>query len=94
MAPNDAWLHKGLRELFIIRFLNFARLKEFDRAIEVAERLTREYPSSPQGYAWLSFAHAQLGRRGEAIRALERALELDPENAQAHRELLRLRSGS
>lgn len=93
-APHHRRLHDGLRDLFIIRIANLARLEQHHRAVLVAEQLTREYPRYAPGYAWLGQANARLGHRDRAERALEKALELDPENSRARRELLRLHSGS
>ena len=87
VAPRDRRLRNGLRELFIIRITNLVRLKQHDDAVLVAEQLTREYPSHAPGHAWLGSTYARLGRRDEATQAFRRALELDPENARARREL-------
>jgi len=93
--PHNPRIHEGLRVLVIIRIRNLVQLKQYGRAVLVAEQLTRAYPSHAPGYAWLGLAHAQLGHRDKSTKALERALELDPENTRARRELLLLRrSGS
>ncbi len=93
--PHNPQIHEGLRGLVIIRIRNLVQLKQYGRAVLVAEQLTRAYPSHAPGYAWLGLAHAQLGHRDKSTKALERALELDPENTRARRELLLLRrSGS
>jgi len=39
----------------------------------------------------LGLLHAKLGRREEAVGALKRAVELDPDHERAERLLLRLR---
>jgi 4-amino-4-deoxy-L-arabinose transferase-like glycosyltransferase len=93
--PNNRQIHEGLRGLVIIRITNLVQLKQYGRAVLVAEQLTRAYPSHAPGYVWLGLAHARLGHHDKSTKALERALELDPENTQARRELLLLRrSGS
>lgn len=94
-VPHNPQIHEGLRVLVIIRITNLVQLKQYGRAVLVAEQLTRQYPSHAPGYAWLGLAHAQLGHRDKSTKAFERALELDPENTRARRGLLLLRrSGS
>ena len=79
--------------ILIVSIANLAQSKQYGPAVVLAEQLTREYPSHAPGHAWLGSAHARLGHRDKAKRALERALKLDPENTQAQRELLLLDSG-
>ena len=94
--PNSPRLRHGLRDLLVIQITNHHRLKQYTQALPVAEELTREYPSHAPGHAWLGTVYARLGRTEAATRALERALEIDPRNQRARRELflLRRRSGS
>ncbi|HUS19515.1 MAG TPA: hypothetical protein VMZ25_07680 [Terriglobales bacterium] len=45
----------------------------------IAEQLTRMVPSSATGFALLGYADLQLNKTKEAIRALKRSLELEPD---------------
>jgi adenylate cyclase len=52
--------------------------REYDAAIEAANRTIRSYPSYPNTYRWLVAALGQLGRTGEAQGALQKAIALAP----------------
>ena len=52
--------------------------REYDAAIEAANRTIRSYPAFPNIYRWLAAALGQLGRTGEAQGALQKAIALAP----------------
>ena len=52
--------------------------REYDAAIEAANRTIRSYPAFPNIYRWLAAALGQLGRIGEAQGALQKAIALAP----------------
>lgn len=56
-----------------------AKTEQWDRAIETYTRVLKLRPQ-PRAALAIAHAHAQANRRAEAIAALERALELVPEN--------------
>jgi TolB-like protein/DNA-binding SARP family transcriptional activator len=53
--------------------------RDYDCAIEQYQRTIEISPTYGRGYARLGLAYAQKGALAEAIRALEKAIELDPE---------------
>ena len=52
--------------------------REYDAAIEAANRTIRSYPAFPNIYRWLAAALGQLDRTGEAQGALQKAIALAP----------------
>ena len=52
--------------------------REYDAAIEAANRTIRSYPTFPNIYRWLAAALGQLGRAGEAQGALQKTIALAP----------------
>jgi tetratricopeptide (TPR) repeat protein len=70
------------------------QLKDFRRAKDDADAVISLKPTWPKGYSRLGSALLQLGKRQEAIYALERCVELDPANREAVAALQRARGGS
>jgi adenylate cyclase len=52
--------------------------REYEAAIEAAERVIRSYPDFPMSYRWIAAALGQLGRAAEAKEALEKAIAISP----------------
>jgi adenylate cyclase len=52
--------------------------REYEAAIEAANRAIRLYPDFPNTYRWLAAALGQLGRIEEAEDALEKAIAIAP----------------
>jgi adenylate cyclase len=52
--------------------------REYEAAIEAANRAIRSYPDFPNTYRWLAAALGQLGRIEEAREALEKAIAIAP----------------
>ncbi len=69
-------------------FLEMGRLyfdlKEYRAASETFTRAVRLRPDSLLGWLYRGQAHIQLGRLGQAMQDLHKALESDPENLSAH----------
>ena len=59
-------------------------------AIALAAKVSKKYPSSSFTFCILGKAWQQLGNKSEATRSLRIALQLDPVNAEAKRELDKL----
>ncbi len=64
--------------------------KEAD-AIAVLERNVKELPESANAYDGLGEAYEKVGRRGDAIRSYEKALELNPHQEGAAEKLKKLK---
>lgn len=89
----DRWVFE--RSLSSSRVLERARIRlrdgDFQRAADELETLLAAQPSSATLHAMLGEAYAELGRREDAVRQLERALVLDPDLSEARERLARLR---
>jgi uncharacterized Ntn-hydrolase superfamily protein len=60
-------------------------LRQPEKATLLAQQITRQYPSSSYTWYLLASAWQQLGQLGKAMQANTRALQNDPENADALR---------
>jgi adenylate cyclase len=60
----------------VVLSLNFAR--EYEAAIEAANRVIHSYPDHPLVYRWLAAALGQAGRIDEAEEALAKAVAIAP----------------
>lgn len=60
----------------------YVRLRRPELAESVARRLVQRHPESASGYYWRGLSLAMMERWGEAKVAAQRALELEPDNAQ------------
>jgi adenylate cyclase len=58
--------------------ISFYLYREYDGAIEAANRVIRAHPDYPQTYHWLAAALGQTGRTAEAKEALEKAIAVGP----------------
>jgi tetratricopeptide (TPR) repeat protein len=52
--------------------------KEYARAVEGFSRVLRENPKHVQSYGNMALAYAGLGRKADAMKCFDKALELDP----------------
>ncbi|MGM9804290.1 MAG: tetratricopeptide repeat protein [Muribaculaceae bacterium] len=59
----------------------------YDKAIELYEKAASQYGTSSELYYNIANAHYRLGNIGEAMLYYERALQLDPNNADARSNL-------
>jgi adenylate cyclase len=79
-SPHDplmwAWM------LWVTNSNYFAR--NYQAAVDAADRLIRFRPDKPQAYRWRAAALGQLGRKDEAKIALEQAIALSPTNFNLH----------
>ena len=69
LDPRDPFL--GIAGLQVAVGHYFCR--EYEAAVEAAQRVIRSYPDYPLPYRWLAAALGQLGRSDEARDALEKA---------------------
>ena len=74
LDPRDPTLALGLLQLAIGHYF----CREYENALEAAERVIRSYPDFPLSYRWLAATLGQLGRTDEARSALERAVAVAP----------------
>ena len=68
--------------------------KRPDDAIAYLQANLEYFPKSAATYAAMAQAKNAKGDKQAAIRDLEKAVELDPQNAQAKTQLQQLRGGS
>lgn len=68
------------------------RIGDYEQAIEIYERLLREYPD--QHKAWMSYGHAlkTIGRTAEAVAAYRRSIALMPNLGEAYWSLANLKT--
>jgi uncharacterized Ntn-hydrolase superfamily protein len=62
------------------------QINQAKKAIDLANKVLKNYPSSSVTYCLLGEAFQQQGNKADAKKNLEMALHLDPENAEAKRE--------
>jgi adenylate cyclase len=74
LDPRDPFL--AVRLLHVAAGLYFCG--EYEASIEAAKRLIRSYPDFPMIYRWPAAALGQLGRKAEAMEALETAISRAP----------------
>ncbi len=80
----------NLRSLAVLAVTHI-QAREFDKALEVAERISREFPESPIGATLSGIAHAGKDDVEAARAAFERALEIDPATVDASMNLAALK---
>lgn len=71
IATSDAPLPFRLDEAYL-----FLRVGEFKMAIEAAESLLQDLPENPDCYKIIGISLGELGRKAEAIKNLEKAIQL------------------
>jgi CubicO group peptidase (beta-lactamase class C family) len=69
------------------------RMQKAEPAVAVLELNTRVFPDAFNAWDSLGEAYMTVGRNAEAIRAYERSLELNPDNANARMMIERIRGG-
>ena len=74
LDPRDPTLALGLLQIAVGHYF----CREYETALEAAERVIRAYPDFPLSYRWLAATLGQLGRTDEARSALERAIAVAP----------------
>ncbi len=67
-------------ELVMGRSIQLLRLKKYEEALVDAERATSLFGSWPKTYIQKGLALTRLGRTNEAIRAFDRAIEMEPDS--------------
>lgn len=83
-----------ISEAFLIQLgIDLVRRDHPPAGADVLLLATERHPDSARAWAALGEAYGVAGDRPAAIRALERALELDPSNTATRERLTRLRAG-
>ena len=81
LAPGNVPVLRGLAELY------FSRLKDWDKAINAANRWLSLSPNEPEAYLILGASQSKLKNYAAAKQALQRAVELQPDNLGARLQL-------
>jgi adenylate cyclase len=79
LDPRDPLLALRLNYVALGHYL----LREYEPAIEAAERGIRSNPDFPSTYRWLAAALGQIGRTAEAKEALKKAIAVAPASFDA-----------
>ena len=75
LDPRDQHgLHNHLNRVATASYF----LREYEAAVEAAQRAIRAFPDFPGPYRWLAAALGQLGRAAEAKEVLEKAISVSP----------------
>jgi adenylate cyclase len=74
LDPRDPSLVNRLNQLALAHYF----CRDYEGAIEAAERAIRSFPDFPSPYRWLAAALGELGRTAEAKQALEKAITVSP----------------
>jgi 4-amino-4-deoxy-L-arabinose transferase-like glycosyltransferase len=90
VAPRSRRLTNGLRELSLVRLIEYDRTGRHRAAVPLAEALAQEYPNRVDVQLRLGIAYARVERTAEANRAFERVLALEPGHERAAIEQLLL----
>lgn len=69
----------GLLEVYIYRLLSHTGLKEYDKALELADYLQTAYPQLADGHAYKAYIYTEAGRVQEAQAEREKALQINPD---------------
>jgi cytochrome c-type biogenesis protein CcmH/NrfG len=86
------FLQDGLINYVGYTFLN--TYSEIDKAVLCFQLNTRHYPRSANAWGSLGEAYAAAGDRARAMEGYTKSLELDPGNANAARQLDKLRGSA
>lgn len=65
--------------------------KKNEQALTLFKLAAEESPHSPQAHFAVGFAHARVGHKEQAVKSLERALELEPKHYEAAEMLKQLK---
>jgi adenylate cyclase len=79
-SPHDPLMWVWM--LYVTNSNYFSR--NYQAALDAADRLIRFRPDMPQAYRWRAAALGQLGRKDEAKIALEQAIAISPTNFHRH----------
>ena len=60
--------------------------KELDEAVELYEKSIEAYPTA-EAHTFLGWTYSWMGRIDDAIAECQKAIEVDPKNADAHYQL-------
>jgi len=74
LDPRDPSLVNRLNQVALAHYF----CRNYDAAVEAAERAIRSFPDFPSPYRWLAAALGELGRTAEAKAALEKAITVSP----------------
>jgi adenylate cyclase len=74
LDPRDPSLVNRLNQVALAHYF----CRDYEDAVEAAERAIRSFPDFPSPYRWLAAALGELGRTTEAKEALEKAITVSP----------------
>jgi serine/threonine protein kinase/tetratricopeptide (TPR) repeat protein len=88
-----ALAHRGLdrvteRERYLILGADYDNQGNYEKAAEQYRLLTDLYPDDVEGYRWLANSSVWAGHLGDAVTAQQRAVELAPQSAVNHSQLI------
>ena len=89
LAPNNTDVVAALADALIGAGTDALRRRQFSEAIGHLTEYVRLRPSDSQGYLNLGKAYLESGNVGGAVGAFRRVLELNPNDAEARRLLIR-----
>jgi predicted alpha/beta superfamily hydrolase len=78
---------EGVINFFGYNFMSYLPNQEMNKALIFFKMNVESYPRSPNAWASLGEAYAETRADEQAVKAFERALELEPENKKAERGL-------
>ena len=83
-------LHLGKAEQARAQGNQAGYTNELELAVVELQAALEEYPASSMAQTWLGIAYRALGRLGDAREAIAVALELNPTNGSAHKQLAQM----
>lgn len=87
LDPNYASAWMGLGAIYDLKGQFFGQPELSIKAIALEKKALALNPRLPHGYQFLGSAYISVGQYDEAIAAIQRAMEIDPNNAGTHAAL-------
>jgi hypothetical protein len=74
----------GKKPVTLDEALSFYRENKLEQALPIFEQLVAEDAANWQKQVWLAETYRRLGKKGEAVKAARRAIDLNPNSSFAH----------
>ena len=71
----------------LVNLLNYFQNNQFDLALKTATDLSEKFPNHPFAWTVLGAVYNQIGKLNEGLIACEKAVKLEPKNAEANNNL-------